>query len=219
MVTTIVSILTDFATAAGSFLSGHITEILIFISAIIILRILADFFRNTPDTDWEAIKLSRKATSLQQIMSMSWESYSFICKEVLRKQSYKLTGASVNCLGGIDLLAEKAKKRTLFRFGRSKLEVIDVKDIQKLVLRMQQTRSEDCCIISIGKITRSAEDSCNGIPVKIVESDELAEWFNTNLGTDLPVHRSRSDKPDSNYGKNEQYMGLSEDNYNDPMAA
>jgi|GEM_PF-6289368 len=185
MVSVLLSILADFADSAKAFFSGYGLEALGLLALVVILKVGAEFFKNRYEVDWNSLHLVSQAKNLSQIMIMDWEPYSFLTRHLLTEQGYRIIGSSVNDLSGIDIVAEKSGKRTLFRFGRSTAETIYSQEIRDLLIKAQQFNASSAYIVTPGEVSSSAEHSMKDAPVTLVNKSELIEWFNKFAGAKL----------------------------------
>ena len=194
MVSVLISILTDFIATVKAYASNFGIEALGIIGLVIMLKISTEYFKNRYDTDWGALQVVSKARRLSEIMSLEWEPYAFLARHMLAGQGYKIIGSSVNDLSGIDIIAEKDGKRSLFRFGRSTAEVIYEREIRNLMIKAQQFKASAGFIVTPGDVSSSAERCQKNMPVTIVKSSELKMWFNQYAGGKLFVNSSNDQK-------------------------
>lgn len=185
MVSVLISILADFAASAKAFFSGFGLEALGAVALVVILKIGAEYCKNRVEVDWGALHLVGQAKSLSQIMSLEWEPYAFLTRHLLIEQGYRTAGSFVNDLSGVDILAEKDGKRTMFRFGRSTAETIYAQEIQDLLIRAHQFNASAGCMVTPGNVSKSVEGYMNNIPITLVKRFEFIKWLNQYAGAKL----------------------------------
>lgn len=181
MLSVLLSALSDVIRPVISLFSDLSKDIVYAVLVILLLKALAEYLKNRVDPEWLATAHVQKAEKLSDVLQLDWEPYAYIMKQVLVKQGYKIAGSWVNWLSGIDIVAEKDRKRLIYRFGRSTAETITVQVLSDLQAKAQKSRADSCCAVTAGTVSSQAGQFAEQHSIEIVEHSAFVDLINNHL--------------------------------------
>ncbi|MFA9476946.1 restriction endonuclease [Phycisphaerales bacterium AB-hyl4] len=122
----------------------------------------------------DARRLDRQ-TGIDSIRALSWQDFEQLLAEAFRWQGYRVYITAAGADGGVDLVLEKAGRRTLVQAKQWKSWKVGVKIVRELLGVQVAQQADEVVLATSGQLTREATAFAEANGIRVIDGPQLAE--------------------------------------------
>lgn len=143
-----------------------------FIAAIVAIVWLVALIQKAVD----GRRLDRQ-TGIESIRNLSWRDFEHLLAEGFRRQRYGVSDTGAGVDGGIDLILEKAGRRTLVQAKQWKARKVGVRPVRELFGVQTSEGADSAIIVTSGNVTAEARRFADSNGVQVIEGEALLQMI------------------------------------------